>query len=63
MGWSTQVNARLLAVIIDKLTMLNGLAKTALWWVPGRVYTRSWTSNTTGEESGPSPFGYACGTR
>ena len=47
----------------NKPKMLSGLSQKALWREGGITSPPSWTPNATGEESGPHPRGYVCGTR
>src|SRR5260221_10531359 len=44
-----------LSLLENKLKVLTSLSQKALWRVGGLILPPSWTSNTTGKESGPNP--------
>jgi hypothetical protein len=49
-------------VTSSKLKMLTSLSQKALWRAEAIVPALSWTHNATGEQSGPNPLGFLCGT-
>jgi putative transposase len=56
--WSTYVNARNRRYV-SQAKDADWLAPKGTWWVPGLTSARSWTPNTTGGKSGPTP---SCGS-